>query len=124
MKAEQQDLFSWAQSRVQSPETHAQSPETHAQSLHRVRKKIGWIIYEFCAKRKADGCPEFHAEELLAAVRSVLSDVAPDSPSRILRDLRRQGLVNYVLVNRRQSLYRLMPFRGEDQFSAHLEDDK
>ena len=117
MKAEQQDLFSWAQSR-------AQSPETHAQSLHRVRKKIGWIICEFCARRKADGCPEFHAEELLAAVRAVLSDVAPDSPSRILRDLRRQGLVNYVLVNRRQSLYRLMPFRGEDQFRASLDEDQ
>ena len=35
--------------------------------------------------------------------------VAPDSPGRILRQLRQQRLLNYEVVSRRQSLYRVLP---------------
>jgi len=31
--------------------------------------------------------------------------IAPDSPGRILRELRLRGWLNYVVINRRQSLY-------------------
>lgn len=33
--------------------------------------------------------------------------LAPDSPGRILRELRREGLIDYEVVNRAASLYRI-----------------
>ena len=47
----------------------------------------------------------FHAEELLNYVVERLPDIAPDSPGRILRELRLLGRLDYVVLNRRQSLY-------------------
>lgn len=47
----------------------------------------------------------FHVEQLRQYVRSQVPDIAPDSPGRILRALRLEGSLNYVIVNRRQSLY-------------------
>jgi hypothetical protein len=35
--------------------------------------------------------------------------VAPSSPDRILRNLRKKGKVNYTLINRSRSLYRAVP---------------
>ena len=35
--------------------------------------------------------------------------IAPDSPGRILRQLRQQKLLNYTVVSRRQSLYQVVP---------------
>jgi hypothetical protein len=43
-------------------------------------------------------------------VRPILN-VAPDSPSRILRELRKQGRVDYIVVNRAASLYRVVAVR-------------
>jgi len=47
----------------------------------------------------------FHVEQLRQYVRSQVPDIAPDSPGRILRALRLEGALNYVIINRRQSLY-------------------
>ena len=68
--------------------------------------KISKLICEFCdAKLSTD--PNFHMEELLRFVKEREPSVAPDSPGRILRQLRQQGVVNYEAVNRRDSLYAL-----------------
>lgn len=51
---------------------------------------------------------QFHVEDLRRHVRAQCADVAPDSPGRILRELRLRGLLDYIVVNRRQSLYRFI----------------
>jgi DNA polymerase III delta prime subunit len=47
----------------------------------------------------------FHVEELRQYVRSRVPEIAPDSPGRILRALRQERQLDYVIVNRRDSLY-------------------
>jgi hypothetical protein len=72
----------------------------------RVYARIAPVILTFKAERP-DGA--FHAEELRDYVIAQMPEVAPDSPGRILRLLRQEGLLNYVVVNRRQSLYQFRP---------------
>ena len=51
-------------------------------------------------------------EELRQFVEEELqSAVAPDSPGRILRQLRQQKLLNYMIVSRGRSLYRMKPVK-------------
>jgi hypothetical protein len=47
----------------------------------------------------------FHVEQLRCFVRDRAPGIAPDSPGRILRELRLEGKIDYVVLNRRQSLY-------------------
>ncbi len=79
--------------------------EQQSLNLDRVRSKIATVILSFCAARMGE---EFHMEELARHV-SVRVEVSPDSPSRILRDLRRRGELNYEVVRRSESLYRVLP---------------
>lgn len=72
-------------------------------NLKRVRGRIGGIVYAFCCARIGQ---QFHLRELEEYV-SERRDGAPDSPSRILRDLRQSGLIDYEVVSRSQSLYRV-----------------
>lgn len=51
----------------------------------------------------------FHVEQLRCYVRELHPDIAPDSPGRILRELRLEGRLDYVVLNRSQSLYQFMP---------------
>ena len=51
----------------------------------------------------------FHADDLLLYVLDYVPDVAPDSPGRILRQLRQEGKLYYVVINRRESLYQFRP---------------
>lgn len=74
--------------------------------LERVSARIGRHILTFCQARIASGQLDFRMDELRAYVQAQ-AGVAPDSPSRILRDLRQQGLLRYEVVNRRASHYRL-----------------
>ena len=74
------------------------------QNQERVSAKIAPHVYDFCADNST-----FHMSDLVKAVQDALGDefVAPDSPSRILRSLRAQGLVHYKVLNRRESLYQV-----------------
>ena len=75
------------------------------QERERVRSRIGSLIMEFCRQDKS-----FFMEELRSYVERNLADcIAPDSPGRILRQLRQQRQLNYKVVLRRQSLYRVVP---------------
>lgn len=73
--------------------------------LSRVYGRIGQLVRRFCSQRAHAG-GMFHMDELVVWL-SQQTLAAPDSPSRILRYLRGAGLVDYVVVNRRQSLYRI-----------------
>lgn len=71
------------------------------QSLHleRVTARIGVAILDYCRSHR-----RFYMSELVTAVEKAVGACAPDSPSRILRVLRKQGRIAYS-VDRAQSLY-------------------
>jgi len=80
------------------------------QERARVRSRIGALILEFCSERLKHFEGTFFMEELRIYVdRKLAGCIAPDSPGRILRQLRQQGLLNYKVVSRRQSLYQVVP---------------
>lgn len=68
----------------------------------RVYARIAPMILEFHELHPGE---EFHVEELRRFVRQRLPQIAPDSPGRILRALRLDGRLDYVILNRRASLY-------------------
>jgi hypothetical protein len=68
----------------------------------RVYSRIAPIILQFKAEHSTS---TFHVEDLREYVRRCVPEIAPDSPGRILRELRLQRLLDYVVINRRQSLY-------------------
>jgi len=82
---------------------------TQSQELERVSSRIGAAILEFCRGRSGE---TFHADELRQHVWRCVGSTAPGSADRILRDLRQRGLVRYVVVSRRDSLYRVEGFGG------------
>jgi hypothetical protein len=69
-----------------------------------VSERIGAAIVAFARAHLGE---TFHADDLRRHVRAAVGEVAPDSASRILRDLRQQGVVAYELVSRAKSLYRI-----------------
>jgi len=70
----------------------------------RVNDRIGGAILDFCRDHAGQ---QFHGKDLLAHVLAQVGEVAPDSPGRILRDLRRRRKISYRVVRRRDSLYEL-----------------
>ena len=71
------------------------------EQLTRVTSRIGQAILEFCSPGR-----QFHADELREFVAERCS-VAPGSADRVLRDLRKRRLINYKVLSRAQSLYRV-----------------
>lgn len=84
--------------------------EEQEQQLARVIGALGRAILSFARSRKATGQVEFHADELREWVAARCT-AAPASADRVLRDLRRAGIVSYTIVNRRASLYRIFNVR-------------
>lgn len=82
--------------------------EEHVENLERVSSRIEWAIIDFCKEHAT-----FHADELRQAVTRVTGIAAPASADRILRLLRQKGVVNYEVVSRRESLYRVISVNVE-----------
>ena len=81
------------------------------QERARVRSRIGSLIMEFCRENRT-----FHMKDLLWFVESrIEGKVAPGSPERILRLLRQQGALQYEVVSRRESFYRMVVDRPAEQ---------
>lgn len=74
-----------------------------SQQLARVAGKTACVIIEFFDGLQAG--QEFHADDLRKYVADRVP-VAPGSPDRVMRELRRTGEVSYTVVNRSKSLYR------------------
>ena len=84
----------------------------------RVYSKIAPVIMDFAA---AYAGRLFYADDLRRYVVSKRLEVAPDSPGRILRVLRQEGRLDYVVVDRSLSLYQ---FRSRGQSgSGGIPDD-
>lgn len=76
------------------------------ENLRRVREKIAESVMAFYLAR---GCGNsFHMKELADFVKSEVVDIAPDSPSRILRLLRQEGRLDYTVLSRKGSLYQFV----------------
>jgi len=84
---------------------YAEAKREQDHHLSRVSSRIAGHIISFFIDRGRGA--EFHNAELVAYIRAAGFEVAPDSPGRIMRDLRSAGTIDYVVVNRRQSLYRI-----------------
>jgi len=69
---------------------------------YRVFSRIAPIIMDFYGNHAGEA---FHAEDLRRHVLWLDPGIAPDSPGRILRELRLRGWLNYVVINRRQAPY-------------------
>jgi len=78
--------------------------------LTRVTDNIGATVVEFCQRRLGSG---FCAAELRGYVTQRHPLIAPESPGRILRELKKRGVVDYELVSRAQSLYRMVSVRDQ-----------
>ena len=95
------------------------SSGTQSEHLERVADKIGNHIVRFFELRLFAWGPYFHMADLAAYVQQEQPDVAPDSPSRVLRALKAQGRLDYQVVDRRASLYRIVRV-GEPPVQRHL----
>ena len=82
--------------------------EEQQENLKRVKDRLSAHVKAFCCEIGTGG--RFYAEDLRKSVLAKFK-VAPDSPGRILRDLRQSGELDYCIVNRRQSLYELTEIR-------------
>jgi hypothetical protein len=72
--------------------------------LQRIYSNIAECVLAFCRTRVGG---TFHMWELVEHVGRY-EPSSPDSPSRILRELRLRGRVHYELVSRADSLYRVI----------------
>lgn len=75
--------------------------------LSRVSTNIRGHIIAFTKERLQWGQPKFRMPELHDYIRRN-ARVAPASPDRVLRQLRKQGVVSYQVVNRAASEYELL----------------
>lgn len=75
------------------------------ENLERVKDRIGNATIEFFEDEKRT---EFFADELRRFVIAHVGKIAPGSPDRVMRDLRQRGVIDYEVVSRRHSLYRII----------------
>jgi hypothetical protein len=87
----------------------------------RVASRIAGAIFDFFWDRPAGF--QWHADELLGHVEKLVGKIAPDSPNRILRQLKRQRQINYHVVNRSQSLYEFLDALHDEGKAEHGSDD-
>ena len=76
--------------------------ESQPRELKRVTGKIEAVVIDFCSRNVGN---VFNIKELEDYVRQRQQKSAPGSGARILRKLRKEGRVQYNVVNRRQATY-------------------
>src|ERR1019366_10827837 len=82
------------------------------QQLNRVAATTKEAILEFIGQRLNDTNSHgaFTADQLRFYVNnSVTGGVSPSSADRVLRQLRQENKLNYIVLNRGKSLYRAVP---------------
>lgn len=87
------------------------TPAEQAANLRRVQKNLDGHVLAFCRDVWQMKPPRFFMHELTTFVRGRVG-IAPDSPGRILRSMRQRMLIDYVVVNRKSSLYELTAVKG------------
>lgn len=79
--------------------------EEQAAQLERCKAKIDPLVLAFFATKQPGD--EFHINDLTRAVWRTAPHVAADSPRRVMAALKDGGRLNYELVSRARSLYRV-----------------
>jgi hypothetical protein len=88
---------------------------THGE-LKRVFGKIGESILDFYQTKmtlEPGTGRQFHLVDLYHHVKQAV-EVSPNSSARILQYMRREGIVNYVVLSRSESLYEVLPLGGTE----------
>jgi hypothetical protein len=80
--------------------------ETQDHEIKRVRRNIGGIVMQFC-RTVWDGSREFYMSDLELYVSRNDLHSTPGSAGRILRMLRKEGQVDYVILRRSDAHYQL-----------------
>jgi len=70
------------------------------------------IVLNFAKIKIANKTPYFFSEELFRFV-SAIKAVAPGTPDRILRQLKKDNMIDYTVVNRPVSFYRIDRVRAK-----------
>lgn len=87
----------------------------HPEERRRVRSKIGRYVLGFVFARYTGRAPEFTARDLEIRIDDLCrlngSGYSFGSATRILRDLRSAGWIDYEITNRARSQYRLLWMR-------------
>lgn len=73
----------------------------------RVAGNLAPHVLAFVRQRVESGAVEFHLTELVQYV-TAREMCSPNSPARILQLLKESGEVNYEVLSRRKSLYRIL----------------
>lgn len=81
---------------------------SQTQELERVSNSITYLVERFITERTLAGNKQFHMRELHDYIFQA-TQIAPASPDRILRQLRLKGKCNYKVLDRRASLYEVLP---------------
>lgn len=76
--------------------------QSQPRELQRVTGKIEAVVIDFCSRNVGN---VFNIKELEDFVRHRQNKTSPGSGARILRKLRKEGRVQYNVVNRRQATY-------------------
>lgn len=84
----------------------AEGQMSQTAELTRVSNNIRGLIQAFCKERLANGQPQFRMKDLHDYCQKN-ARVAPGSPDRVLRQLRKAGEINYRVVSRSASQYEL-----------------
>src|SRR5689334_18703571 len=82
--------------------------QTQRREIARVARTIGPHVLEFCRNHVGQ---RFNGAELMKYVAE-RHGVSPESPTRILRMLRKEGLINYAVTNRAKSEYIIREVTG------------
>lgn len=91
-----------------SKTSEPKSSTEQSENLNRVSERIGGLVLAFCAEAVRTSHAVFCMEELREYVyQQQLGHIAPDSPGRILRMLRREKRLDYTVLSRSQSLYEI-----------------
>lgn len=80
--------------------------DQQAAELARVSANIAPLVLAWFADRQPGD--EFHINELTRFVWRTAPQIAADSPRRVMSELKKAKQVNYELVSRSQSLYRVL----------------
>lgn len=83
---------------------HQLAIDMQAVHLERVTSRIGAAVLDFFNERLGR---TFFAGDLCNYVWREIGPCAPDSPGRVMRQLRLDGRIDYEVVNRAQALYRV-----------------
>ena len=83
--------------------------DSQPEHLERVTSRIGKTILAWFRLIRSSrvGCT-FHMDEMVGYVQSEIGHVAPNSPARVMQDMRKKGQLNYRVVSRKESLYEVL----------------